>query len=426
MVQRARNASFAIPKMRSVSFMQKEKEEDPNASASPWGVEETEEPDKGKGSDAKAMAERQLQTRMAKKMSLNVGALGGPTSPSLSFSSPRRQNKDGILDPVSPKSSGNSPSGPGAAPLKKGIRKSISRFGAIDDATAQSVGDFAAHSSPVSSVASPGSDAPQSGGSSVPDSTGAAGAAAAAGGDGSGAGGAEGGDGGEMVVLVKTRSRLLQQAAGEAESGQRESATKPRGAAAGNKVAFDGPAMSAHTSRQTSRQASRQASRQKSGQASRQKSGQGDGGDKTHGSKSGYLRSKSRYGGRRDSDEKKGKDKDKDKEKDKDEKHKLARGKSRKFGFLRKRRKGDSDDSDDSSGSDSDGDEAPTGAPSMPNVTLERGGGEDKGAAGGKADGGGKGVAFAAQPSMRQDDFINYQTKPKDNAKWGRKSRALK
>lgn len=338
-VQRARNASFAN-KIRSVSFMQKEKEAAiPDSNASPWGVEETpEEAERAKVADAKSHADRQLQSRLVKKVSINVSALGSPLSPSMSFSSPRR------ADGTSPKGTAGSPAH-ATSPLK-GIRRSMSRFGgnAAPDEDRTSM-------SPVSS-ASPACDTSQTGASSAepkvapPTSPGA--------------------------VVSRTRSKVPEIEAGPPIAGN-NAVTKPASLTATGDEA---------------------------------KGGEGEA-IKNAGAKS-KLR-----GSQRESD-------DKPKEKEK-----MAKGKSRKFGFSSKLRSaighGKKGDVEGPGGEDDDEEGS---LEKEHDITVQRGHGD--GGGGEDAGGGGKGVALAKDASLRDDDFVSYQTKPKEGKTWSRMSRVLK
>jgi hypothetical protein len=375
-VQRARNASFAIPKIRSMSFMQKEKAEDiPDANASPWGVEESAEDVEKAQSDAKALADKQLQARLARKVSLNVGAIGSPMSPSMSFSSPRRTLERARESDGAPPSSNANVAGQAA--MAKGIRKSMSRFGVgvgvEGDAASQSVGDFASSTSPTSTVSAESDSSTATLAHSV--------VAAIA----------------PAMAVTKTKSKVI----------------------------FEDVTATAIPSKQPSKSDAQQVSKEVSRNATRESSKVEPGAGKAKGGgdirRDGQVeamgaRSKSKVrGGRRDSDEKAmGRDKEKEKEKEK-----LTKGKSRKFGFskLRSALHGHKKEHDAGSGDD-DGDDGDTDGPVeiATEVVVERDGG----------DGGGKGVVFAKEPSLRDDDFVNYQTRLKDGKSWGRKSRALK
>jgi hypothetical protein len=373
-VQRARNASFAIPKIRSMSFMQKEKAEDiPDANASPWGVEESAEDVEKAQSDAKALADKQLQARLARKVSLNVGAIGSPMSPSMSFSSPRRtQERARESDGAPPSSNANVA---GQAAMAKGIRKSMSRFGVgvgvEGDAASQSVGDFASSTSPTSTVSA------ESDSSTATLSHSVVAAIAPA------------------MAVTKTKSKVI---------FEDVTATSIP-----SKLPSKSDAQ--QVSKEVSRNATRESSKVEPGAGTAKSGGdiRRDGQVEAMG-----ARSKSKVrGGRRDSDEKaKGRDKEKEKEK-------LTKGKSRKFGFSKLRsalhghKKEQGADSGDDDGDDDDTDGLVEIATE---VVVERDGG----------DGGGKGVVFAKEPSLRDDDFVNYQTRLKDGKSWGRKSRALK
>jgi hypothetical protein len=72
-VSRGRNPSFAIPKIRSPSFMQREKDEEiPDANSTPWGVEPTAE-EKAK-EEAATAADRAIQARLTRKVSQAMAA----------------------------------------------------------------------------------------------------------------------------------------------------------------------------------------------------------------------------------------------------------------------------------------------------------------------------------------------------------------
>lgn len=124
MAQRARNASFALPRMRSPSFLVKEKDEDtPDANASPWGVEETEAEKK---EHAKELSDKQMQTRLAKKVSMSFTNLSSPTTPGSSLS-PQAVSPNTVT--------------PSGSPVTKstGLRKSMSMFGGNKAGTSQSL-----------------------------------------------------------------------------------------------------------------------------------------------------------------------------------------------------------------------------------------------------------------------------------------------
>lgn len=109
--QRTRNASFAMPRMRSPSFLVKEKDEEtPDADESPWGVAETEAEEKKES--PRELADKQMQTRLTKKLSMSFTNLGSPTSPH---------------QPISPQAT--SPTTPGTKTVGLGLRKSMSMFG---------------------------------------------------------------------------------------------------------------------------------------------------------------------------------------------------------------------------------------------------------------------------------------------------------
>lgn len=123
MTQRARNASFALSRMRSPSFLVKDKDEGtPDSNASPWGVEETEAEKK---EHAKELADKQMQIRLAKKVSISFTNLSSPATVGPSF----------LPQAVSPNTMTLSGS-PGTKSI--GLRKSMSMFGGSRAGTSQS------------------------------------------------------------------------------------------------------------------------------------------------------------------------------------------------------------------------------------------------------------------------------------------------
>lgn len=149
--QRTRNSSFAIPKMRSPSFMQREKEKEiPDANASPWGVEDDRT--EAEKSETKALADKHIQSRVSKKMS-GIGLPSSPSAASLSCTSPRPKDRgrnlaeDDQKDQRVPLTKSQS-----AASTKKGIRKNISRFGGQEEM--QGIAEYAAAHSPGSTISS--------------------------------------------------------------------------------------------------------------------------------------------------------------------------------------------------------------------------------------------------------------------------------
>jgi hypothetical protein len=391
LAQRARNASFAIQKIRSPSFLQKEKDEEiPNANASPWGVEEPTEPEKEKP-DAKALADKQLQNRVTKKLSLTITAMGSPTSSGMSFSSPRKvypagggvgggdRDRELTLPP------GGISHSPSQMTKKGGVRKSMSRFGAAAAAEmegiSQSIGDFAAGGGATPALRDASSDP-----LGAREIAGAEVAAAVAAGAG--------------VSVTKTRSKARIEEAmpvrGAAEAG----------AAAGSRERRGGAAEPVQTPDRAK------------GKSARIElvTGRKDGEERANLADARGGKGKDRDEKEKDKAEKlsrgKSKDKDRDeKDREKDKTEKLSKGRSKKFGFSSKLRSAmhynKRDEEEDASLQDVDVE-----------AVVEDDGDED-------SDGpAASGVEISKQTSLRQDDFVSYQTKPKTR-KTGRKSMGL-
>lgn len=413
LVQRTRNASFAIPKMRSPSFMQKEKEEEiPDANASPWGVEDDRkaEPEK---TDAKALADKHIQSRVSRKMS-GMGLPSSPTASGISFTSPKARERERGSDEdgkEAGKDGGKQPAvkiaaGASNSPSKKAIRKSMSRFGGAEEM--QGIGEFAAgHShSPGSTMSSTSSSArispTNSGkGESLPS-----------------AGGLD--DSGSNATIRKTKSGFqIDDGGGEAGGGGADdkagnqksmvSRKKSKGPGGGDRERKgDGKVERGKGGKPVGRLASRQGERPslekgKSGLKSRSSMGRKASEDKGAagvGKRGGVQISAKEKDYDGPSDDAKGKG------------NSLGKTKSKKFGFsLGRRHKG--------AGQDAKG-EADDAGGAKETEKEEDGAGEAVGGGQGSAGAAGGGPAFGRELSIRQDDFVSYQTKPAKQK--GRKS----